>query len=322
MPISNPKQAIPVYLKGIAMGAADIVPGVSGGTIAFISGIYEELIDSIGAIGPKTLRILFKEGIAAAWRSFNGTFLLTLMLGILTSVFTLSTLISELLHSHPEKLWSFFFGLIVISAIHIGRQIRQWRASEVIAITLGTVMAYGITAIAPAQLPMTPLTVFVAGAIAICAMILPGISGSFILLILGKYHDITGIIKNAAHFEVNARDIGNLVVFGFGCLLGLLSFSKFLKWLLARHQSVTLATLTGFMLGSLCRIWPFQVDTTPEVTEFKDKVFRSLSLSEIPVDSQFLLIVVIAIASAAAVILLDRATSPHNSDEKPLVEEQ
>lgn len=250
MPISNPKQAIPVYLKGIAMGAADIVPGVSGGTIAFISGIYEELIDSIGAIGPKTLRILFKEGIAAAWRSFNGTFLLTLMLGILTSVFTLSTLISELLHTHPEMLWSFFFGLIVISAIHIGRQIRQWRASEVIAITLGTVMAYGITAIAPAQLPMTPLTVFVAGAIAICAMILPGISGSFILLLLGMYANILGAVKSL--------DIMILLIFAAGCLSGLLGFTRFLSWLLHHHHGPALALLTGFMIGSLNKVWPWK----------------------------------------------------------------
>lgn len=250
MPISNPKQAIPVYLKGIAMGAADIVPGVSGGTIAFISGIYEELIDSIGAIGPKTLRILFREGIAAAWRSFNGTFLLTLMLGILTSVFTLSTLISELLHTHPEMLWSFFFGLIVISAFHIGRRIRQWRTSEVTAITLGTVMAYGITAIAPAQLPMTPLTVFVAGAIAICAMILPGISGSFILLLLGMYANILGAVKSL--------DIVILLIFAAGCLSGLLGFSRFLSWLLHHHQGPALALLTGFMMGSLNKVWPWK----------------------------------------------------------------
>lgn len=250
MPITNPKQAIPVYLKGIAMGAADIVPGVSGGTIAFISGIYEELIDSIGAIGPKTLRILFREGVAAAWRSFNGTFLLTLVLGILTSVFTLSTLISGLLHSHPEMLWSFFFGLIVISAIHIGRQIRQWRSGEIIAIGLGTVIAYGITAIAPAQLPMTPLTVFIAGAIAICAMILPGISGSFILLLLGMYANILGAVKSL--------DLLILVIFAGGCLTGLLGFTRFLSWLLHHHHGPALALLTGFMIGSLNKVWPWK----------------------------------------------------------------
>lgn len=250
MPITQPKHAIPVYLKGIAMGAADIVPGVSGGTIAFISGIYEELIDSIGAIGPKTLRILFRQGIGPAWASINGTFLLTLMLGILTSVFTLSTLISSLLESHPQLLWSFFFGLIVISAIHIARQIRQWQSGEVIGIVLGTVVAYGITSIAPAQMPMNLLTVFFAGAIAICAMILPGISGSFILLLLGMYANILGAVKSL--------DILILLVFAAGCLSGLLGFTRFLSWLLHRHHGPALAVLTGFMVGSLNKVWPWK----------------------------------------------------------------
>ena len=232
------------------MGAADIVPGVSGGTIAFISGIYEELIDSIGSIGPKTLQILFKEGIASAWRSINGTFLLVLFAGILTSVFTLSKLISHLLQAYPQLLWSFFFGLIIISAIHIGRQIRKWGTGEIIGIILGTVMAYAITSIAPAQMPMNPATIFFSGAIAICAMILPGISGSFILLLLGMYANILGAVKGL-EFMV-------LITFTLGCLTGLLGFTRFLSWLLHHHHGPALAVLTGFMIGSLNKVWPWK----------------------------------------------------------------
>ena len=250
MPITQRSDAIKVYLKGIAMGAADIVPGVSGGTIAFVSGIYEELIDSIGSIGPKTVTILFKEGIPAAWKSINGTFLLTLMLGILTSVFTLSTLISRLLETYPQLLWSFFFGLIVISAIHIGRQIRKWGSAEVVAIGLGAVIAYAITSIAPAQLTMSPITVFCSGAIAICAMILPGISGSFILLLLGMYANILGAVKGL--------EIVTLAIFAAGCLTGLLGFTRFLSWLLHHHHGPALALLTGFMVGSLNKVWPWK----------------------------------------------------------------
>ena len=250
MPINTRLDAITLYLKGIAMGAADIVPGVSGGTIAFISGIYEELIDSIGSIGPKTVKILFKEGIAAAWKSINGTFLLTLFLGILTSVFTLSTLISRLLETHPQFLWSFFFGLIVISAIYIARQIRRWESAEVIGIVAGTAVAYGITSIAPAQLPMNLLTVFIAGAIAICAMILPGISGSFILLLMGMYANILGAVKDL--------DILILIIFATGCLCGLLGFTRILSWLLHHHHGPALAVLTGFMIGSLNKVWPWK----------------------------------------------------------------
>lgn len=264
MPITNRKDAIELYLKGIAMGAADIVPGVSGGTIAFISGIYEELIDSIGSVGPKTFKILFKDGIAAAWKSINGTFLLTLMLGILSSVFALSTLISRLLESHPQLLWSFFFGLIVISAIHIARQIKGWSSGEVIAIVLGTVVAYGITSIAPAQMPMNPLTIFFAGAIAICAMILPGISGSFILLLLGMYANILGAVKSL--------DILTLLIFSAGCLSGLLLFTRFLSWLLHHHHGPALAVLTGFMIGSLNKVWPWKQTTLYTTNSHGDQI--------------------------------------------------
>ncbi|MBA53368.1 MAG: DUF368 domain-containing protein [Pseudomonadales bacterium] len=239
-----------VYVKGMAMGAADIVPGVSGGTVAFITGIYEKLIDSIGSLGPGTLSILVKQGPLAAWRSFNGSFLLTLMLGILTSIFTLSKLLSHLLQTQPELLWSFFFGLILISAIHIGRQIPKWHVATVVALMAGALAAFVITLISPQQLALNPLTLFIAGSIAICAMVLPGISGSFILLLMGMYAHVIGAVK--------ALDLVNLGIFAAGCLVGLLLFTRLLSWLLHHHHNVTMAVLTGFMLGSLNKVWPWK----------------------------------------------------------------
>lgn len=244
------KDYVGIYFKGMGMGAADIVPGVSGGTVAFITGIYEQLIDSIGAIGPKTLTTLFKQGPVAAWHSINGNFLATLMLGILTSVFTLSKLISHLLDTQPVLLWSFFFGLILISALHIGKQIPQWRASTLIALVAGAVVAYGITAVSPTEIPLNPLTLFISGSIAICAMVLPGISGSFILLLLGMYAHVIGAVKSL--------DIISLAIFAGGCLVGLLLFTRLLSWLLHHQHNATMAVLTGFMLGSLNKVWPWK----------------------------------------------------------------
>ncbi|AUM14844.1 DUF368 domain-containing protein [Ketobacter alkanivorans] len=253
-----------VYVKGMGMGAADIVPGVSGGTVAFITGIYATLIDSIGAIGPKTLSLLFKQGPAAAWHSFNGNFLLALMLGILTSVFTLSKLISHLLNTQPELLWSFFFGLILVSAVHIGRQIPRWQIGTVTALVAGSLIAYGITAVSPTEIALNPLTLFIAGSIAICAMVLPGISGSFILLLLGMYAHVIGAVKSL--------DVMSLAVFAAGCLVGLLLFTRLLSWLLHHHHNLTLAVLTGFMLGSLNKVWPWKHTLTTRLNSHGEQV--------------------------------------------------
>ena len=258
------KHLASVYVKGIGMGAADIVPGVSGGTIAFITGIYQELIDSIGSIGPKTLRILFKEGVVAAWNSINATFLLVLMLGILTSVFTLSKMISHLLHTYPELLWSFFFGLILVSALHVGRTITQWRMSAVVNLVLGVVVAFGITSFSPAQIPLNPINLFLAGCIAICAMVLPGISGSFILLLMGMYAHVIGAVKSL--------DVVNLGIFAAGCLVGILAFTRLLSWFLHHYKNATLALLTGFMLGSLNKIWPWKQTLSTRINSKGEQV--------------------------------------------------
>lgn len=239
-----------LFLKGLAMGAADVVPGVSGGTVAFISGIYERLIKAIKSVNFAAFKKLFKEGFASFWRYVDGTFLLVLFAGILTSVFTLAKVITLALASYPQMLWSFFMGLVIASAVYIGQQIEFKKASTFIALFIGIIIAYGITLFSPGLAPNTLPMAFISGAIAICAMILPGISGSFILLLMGMYaHVLTA---------VHDRNMLFLGVFMMGCVLGLLGFSHVLSWLFKNFRTVALSVLTGFMLGSLPKVWPWQ----------------------------------------------------------------
>lgn len=232
------------------MGAADIVPGVSGGSIALITGIYEKLLDSIKSIDKTALSFLFRFEGKAFWKHINGNFLLTILVGILTSIFTLSKFITYLLDNHPIPIWSFFCGLIIISAILILRDIKRWSVSVVISIVIGTLLAYWITGLPPMSSPEAFWFVFIAGAIAICAMILPGISGSFLLLILGQYERILN--------AVTEKDILTLALFAFGCIVGLLSFSRLISWLLKNYHALTIGLLSGFMIGSINKIWPWK----------------------------------------------------------------
>lgn len=244
------KHYLMVLLKGMAMGAADVVPGVSGGTIAFITGIYEELLDSLKRLTPMSLAIIWREGIAAFWKHINGSFLLALGSGILFSLLSLARLITYLMDNFPILLWAFFFGLVIASIIYIARQIARWTWLECLTIVLGTVIALAISIAKPGQLPAEPWLVFGAGAIAICAMILPGVSGSFMLLLMGMYSVFLTALKEF--------DLVLLGCFFAGCILGLLLFSHFLSWLLKRYHNPTLALLTGFLLGSLNVIWPWK----------------------------------------------------------------
>lgn len=249
-PDRNGKDYALISLRGVAMGAADVVPGVSGGTVAFITGIYEELLNSIRAITPSTVKLLFTEGVAAFWVRINGSFLLALVAGIGFSIFSLARAISYALEAHPILVWSFFFGLILYSAWFVGRRIGHWTPSHFVGLLIGTGVAWWITVLSPAEAALTPLNIFLAGALAICAMILPGISGSFILLLLGMYTHVIGAIKGL--------DLALLGLFVAGCLVGLLSFSHILGWLLDRYHWGTLSVLTGFMIGSLNKIWPWK----------------------------------------------------------------
>ncbi|MHA7099909.1 polyprenyl-phosphate transporter [Roseivirga pacifica] len=239
-----------LYLKGIAMGSADVVPGVSGGTIAFITGIYEKLLQSIKNCDLQAFNYLKKLEIKALWEHINGTFLVVLLAGIATSVLSLAKVITHLLETQPIQVWSFFFGLIVISALIILREVKQWNFGVVIAILVGIGVAYYITSSTPAETPDEPWFLFIAGAVAICAMILPGISGSFILLLFGKYEYVLTAIKEFR--------IADLVFFGLGCIVGILSFARLVSWLFNKYHNITVGVLSGFMIGSLNKVWPWK----------------------------------------------------------------
>ena len=243
-------------MKGMGMGAADVVPGVSGGTIAFISGIYEELIDSIKSINLSSLKTLLKQGIPAFWKQINGTFLIVLLLGIAVSLVSLAKVISYGLQEYPVMIWSFFFGMILSSTWFVAKKITKVDIPGAIAFIVGTAVAYYITIATPTQTPETWWFLFISGAIAICAMILPGISGSFILLLMGKYHYVLNAVKTF--------DIKTIVIFALGCVIGIISFAQVISWLFRKFHNATLALLTGFMVGSLNKVWPWKV-----VTEYR-----------------------------------------------------
>ena len=241
---------IVLALKGCAMGMADVVPGVSGGTIAFISGIYEELLDSIRSVDATALRLLLRFRLAEFWRHINGRFLLPVLLGIAVAIFSLARLMTYLLTNQPIAIWSFFFGLIVASALLVARQIGRWDWRTVLAFAVGAAAAWWITVATPAETPDDWWFVMLSGAIAICAMILPGISGAFILLLLGKYQYIM--------HAVGEFDIPVIAVFVIGAAAGIISFSHLLSWLLKHWHDVTVAVLMGFMVGSLNKVWPWK----------------------------------------------------------------
>ncbi len=239
-----------LFGKGVAMGAADVVPGVSGGTIAFITGIYSRLLGSLKTLHPLTLKIWFKQGFAEFWRVIDGRFLLTLFSGILISILSLAKVISLALDNYPIAIWSFFFGLVLASIIYLIRQLPHCGRLELLAILLGTAVAVTISLLRPAQLPDTWWMMMFAGFIAICAMILPGISGSFILLLMGMYSVFIQALS-----DLNIILLGSFMV---GCVLGLITFSHILSFLLKRYFSVMIALLTGFLLGSLNVLWPWK----------------------------------------------------------------
>lgn len=245
-----------ITLKGMGMGAADVVPGVSGGTIAFIVGIYDELIETIKSINAESIRLFFTGKWARFWEKINGNFLFSLLLGIGISVFSLAKIITWLLAEHPILVWSFFFGLVAASTWFVGKDIKEWNWKTITGFIAGAVVAYYITVATPAETSTHPLFIFLCGAIAICAMILPGISGSFILVLLGKYFYIMEAVKTF--------NITTLAIFGVGAVIGITSFSRLLSFALKHFRNITLAVLTGFMLGSLNKVWPWKeiVDNT------------------------------------------------------------
>ncbi len=246
----RPIDYIIISVKGMAMGAADAVPGVSGGTIAFISGIYEELITTISNVNLSLFSTLKNEGFSAMWSKLNGNFLVALLTGIIVSFVSFMRLAKYLIENHPILIWSFFFGLIIASIYFVGKQITRWNIGAIVTLIIGAIVAYFITSLPSLGSNENPWFLTIAGAIAICAMILPGISGSFILVILGAYKTLSDAIH-----DFDFKKIG---LFVLGAIIGLLSFSRVLKWLFKHYHNLTLALLTGFIFGSLDKIWPWK----------------------------------------------------------------
>lgn len=239
-----------LVLKGCAMGMADVVPGVSGGTIAFISGIYGELIESIRSFNTTALKLFCQCKFKEFWKHINGNFLFSVLLGIAIAIFSLARLMTYLLEYHPIEIWSFFFGLIVASVAFVAREIKKWNLLSLIGLLVGAALAYWITVASPTQTPNDWWFIVLSGAVAICAMILPGISGAFILLLLGKYQYI---LQAVTEFR-----IGTILLFCGGAAAGIISFSHLLSWLLRKHHDLTISLLMGFMIGSLNKVWPWK----------------------------------------------------------------
>lgn len=264
MPSTKLSKNVSLILKGLAMGAADVVPGVSGGTIAFISGIYEELIETIHKLDIGFFKIWKSHGLKSAWKDYNLSFLVFLFGGILISVLSLAKLIGWLLENHPIYVWSFFFGLIIASIIFVGKQVTTWNAKVIIATIIAAGLSYLITIAEPIGSPESTWFLFFAGFIAIIAMILPGISGAFILLLLGAYTAVIGTITNFTEGILGLdgslffNAFIKLVVFGLGAIVGLKVFSRALNWMFSNHKNVILGVLTGFMIGALNKIWPWK----------------------------------------------------------------
>lgn len=249
-PTRSFKDYFSLFLRGLAMGAADVVPGVSGGTVAFITGIYSELIDSLRRCDHRALKCLAQDGIKASWAYINGNFLLAVFAGVLTSIVSLAKLVIYLLDTQPILVWALFFGLVLASSFILLRQIAQWSVIRGVCLLVGIAIAVGVSLLKPAQLPDVWWVLSLAGSIAICAMILPGISGGFLLLLMGLYSTVVA--------AVSEFQMGVLLPFALGCGVGLLAFSHLLSWLLHRWKNETMALLTGVLLGSLKIIWPWK----------------------------------------------------------------
>lgn len=305
-----------VLLKGIAMGAADVVPGVSGGTIAFISGIYQELIETIDKLDFGVLKTWKKEGFKKAIEVYNLKFLVALFSGVFISILSLARLISYVLEIQPILVWSFFLGLVIASILYIGKQIKKWSIQVIVSIILGAAAAFYITIAAPAEAPDVWYFYFFSGCIAIIAMILPGISGSFILVLLGSYTMVLGTLTDAQdallakNWELLKTSIFRIILFGVGCIVGLKLFSKILKWMFEHKKEITLAVLTGFMIGSLNKIWPWKEVLSTRIDRHGKEVTveaTSILPSNFDGDPQLIGATILAILGFALIFLLEKA---------------
>ncbi len=297
------------------MGAADVVPGVSGGTIAFISGIYQELIDTINKVDFSFFASWKKHGFKIAWQQINGSFLLALLSGIFISILTFSKIITHLLATQPIMVWSFFFGLVIASIFFVGKQIDKFSIGSISFFLLGTVLSYYITIAEPVASPDSYFYLFLSGFIAIIAMILPGISGAFILLLMGSYAVVIGTINHfregilSLNFQVIFQAVLKLGTFAIGAIMGLKLFSKVLHWMFDNHRNSTLALLTGFMLGSLNKVWPWKevistrIDSHGVEVPFMEK---SILPNAFDGDNQLLVAILLMIAGFLTIFIVEK----------------
>ncbi|RME75916.1 MAG: DUF368 domain-containing protein [Chloroflexi bacterium] len=285
--------------RGFAMGASDVVPGVSGGTMAFILGIYEELIFSIKSLlNPAAIRLLLQFKFKEALDILPWKFLAAVGAGILLAIFSLAKFLEWMLINHPALLWSFFFGLVLASISTVSKRVKAWKTSTIAAAVIGAVAAYIIVGLVPVETPNAAWFLFLSGAIAICAMILPGISGSFILVLLGKYQYVLSAVNN--------RDFVTLFLVAAGAAVGIVTFAQFLGWLFKRYHDVTVAVLTGLMIGSLRKIWPWK-ETVQTILDRHGNPIPVAQVNVLPPawNSEVTLALILAIAGFGVVMVMD-----------------
>ncbi|MCO8123406.1 DUF368 domain-containing protein [Stieleria sp. TO1_6] len=303
------------FVRGFCMGAADTVPGVSGGTVALILGHYQRLVNAISRIDRRFVSDLLSQRWRQAWDYVDGRFLLALLCGIGFGIISLAGLMHWLLDHHMPQTFAVFFGLILASVWIVRRYIQRWSPGCYAACLGGIIAALLIGRMSPTAGGDSLVYLFLSASIAICAMILPGISGAFVLLLLGVYHPVTGMIKETAKGHLDAGSLLQLVVFATGCLFGLLAFSRVLRWLLQHHRSVTMAALVGLMLGSVEKLWPLQVPT-PETAGLKMKERVMQVVAPADWNGSLTLLIVLAVAAATAVLLLERVAAAESITER------
>ncbi len=296
------REAALLSLKGFCMGVADIIPGVSGGTVAFIMGIYDQLVDAIRSFDAGAARCLLRLDFTGALRRVHVRFLLPLLAGIAAAILSTARLMHHLLDAYPVQIWALFFGLIGASIVVVGRHIRPLSATNLLIMLLGAAAAYLIVGLIPVETTNALWFIFLCGAVAICAMILPGISGAFLLLILGKYHYVTGALKN----PLLPENLAVIAVFCAGCAVGVTSFSRLLHWLLTRWHAATVAGLTGFMLGAMRKIWPWKEVLETRLMDGREMAVRAANVLPRAMDAEFWSACGLMLLGLCAVLALER----------------